>query len=349
MAAFKFLSYLLIAFFMINTGANGKRYNFLERKSIEAFCPSNDTVDIYLSGYGERSAMKLNAMHDFKPIDSVNCTIIIHTRNSGVILRVDSAFNVGHLYGKCTEYIEVIDEEGNNSTNLCGFKESSHVSVGNVKFRYQIRYAILPRSGFTVLATAYKKDEETCDEFRCRTGECIWRGFVCDGIANCPDGSDEHVTDDPLCFDVPEFTLKPIDFNWHIVLPTAKSYHDYKKSFNVTITAAVGSAIFILFFGVLRFVWHYHTSRQQRRIVRRSTIRRISVIRTRSAHQYQFGAPPPPYTTLVNEGPSSNLSNNPPSYASISTSGSDTNICMNPADEESKPNSSAEPPPPYEP
>ncbi|GFU50110.1 uncharacterized protein NPIL_629891 [Nephila pilipes] len=321
-----------------------RRFNVIDTKFIEDACPYNDTLELFLSPTGTQSALRIKNM---LTKGNSNCTVIIYSPLTGVILNLDAGpYKPGHTYEGCQDYVQ-LDSKNCTSTS------KSLVSDGKVVFRYEKKYSDYLERSCMIISTAYRKGKCSSNEFMCTTGECIWKEFQCDGIVNCPDGSDEFGPRSMMCINISSFTLKPIDFDWNFVFPTTKSVVEYRKSFNVTITAAVACAFLIFFFGVVRFVCHYHCAKRHTR--RRhhhhhhATLTTFSVIRQRPDYRQRNECPPPPsYVSLVNQNNLNNLANmNPPAYSTVVGAREDDSTS-----EESKglkDNAVPGPPPPYVP
>ncbi|PRD21461.1 UNVERIFIED_CONTAM: hypothetical protein NCL1_51648 [Trichonephila clavipes] len=349
MAVFNYLGVclpILCCLFLTEFTIAVRRFNVIDTKYIEDACPYNDTLELFLSPTGAQSAVRIKNM---MTKGNSNCTVIIYSSLTGVILNLDAGpYKPGHTYEGCQDYVElfIIDKlyyfcsliQINAKTvhlnhvclkaRLCSDMKKSIVNIlREVAQSFQL---LIEKIGnctgqeFTN-NTLSSKHLGRCssNEFMCTTGECIWKEFQCDGILNCPDGSDEFGTRSKMCINMSSFTLKPIDFDWNFVFPTTKSIVEYRKSFNVTITAAVACAFLIFFFGVVRFVCHYHctkrrTRRRRRRHHHHATLTTFSVIRQRPDYRPRNECPPPPsYVSLINQNNMNNANMNPPAYSTV--------------------------------
>ncbi|GIX67978.1 hypothetical protein CEXT_628421 [Caerostris extrusa] len=202
------------------------------------------------------------------------------------------------------------------------------------------------------------------DEFKCDTGECIWKEFQCDGMLNCPDGSDEFGTTSKMCSNVTTIATKSMMYNRNYVRPTIKSSSLRSKAFNVTLLVFVISLVFILIFGVIIYTCyscrncHRNNRRSRRlpdpnsahvRLLNQAIIKRINMRNKHQTLRFKNDClPPPSYESLIRQNSMNDSCPNPPDYATVAGEGEiltdKENIDLN-----EKSSTDPPPPPPYTP
>ncbi|XP_055927568.1 uncharacterized protein LOC129958871 [Argiope bruennichi] len=320
-----------------------QRFDIVETKFIEDVCPYNDTLELFLSATGMRSALRLKNM---MTKGYSNCTIVIYSALTGVIVNLDAGpYRPDAVYEGCKDYIQLVP--GYNKTRNYNDKATSLVSDGNkIVFRFLKTYNgdYLERSCI-ILTTAYRRGNGRCsdNEFMCGSGECIWKEFQCDGQLNCPDGSDEFGPRSRICsiqVSKMPLTLHPADIKWKLTVPTTEAIEvELENTFNVAIIIAVACAFVIFFFGIIRFITrsmcrkkdnddadsdsreqngdnnnqNSHNHNPPRRPY--ATFATISVIRQRPDYRPQNGysPPPPSYGSLIEQS----CDVDPPEYSTV--------------------------------
>ncbi|GIX95767.1 hypothetical protein CDAR_448381 [Caerostris darwini] len=331
-----------------------RRVNEIETKLIEDICPYNETLELFLSSSGTQSAIKLK--------DTItkhsNCTIKIDSTLTGVILNFP--YKSGSTYEGCKNFIQLL-QGSNTKTRNCHSRSKSFISDGKIAFRYFKKYSEHIGRSCIILSTAYRKGKCSPDEFKCETGECIWKEFQCDGMLNCPDGSDEFGPTNKMCSNVTTIATKSMMYNRNYIMPTTKSIVHRSKAFNVTIVVFVISLVFILIFGVIIYTCYScrncrRNNRRNRRLpdpnsahvrlLNQAIIKRINMRNKRNRQinnqpfNFSYNGNPRPtarFLTLsvIHPRPDSQVQNDclpPPSYASLIRQNSMNDSCPNPPD-----------------
>ncbi|XP_055926425.1 low-density lipoprotein receptor-related protein 10-like isoform X1 [Argiope bruennichi] len=134
----------------------------------------------------------LKATRAYAYSTGVNCTLRING-----IPSYDIILSVMYIRFRpgCGDYLLISD--GNKQVGLCGSKNERDSNMQFYGKEIQIHYFTeqkgrqpLDMNGFTLSITLSKKSNQ-CYDFRCENNYCINARYVCDGINNCGDFSDE--------------------------------------------------------------------------------------------------------------------------------------------------------------
>ncbi|GFU50095.1 uncharacterized protein NPIL_629821 [Nephila pilipes] len=168
---------------------------------IEDICPpdTSNSFEITVDPPNENEIsyteyLKVSRTTSYSP--GINCTLkIVGTYD--IILNVKQI----RFRPNCQDYLQISD--GKKRIGLCGTKherDSNMQFFGNAIYIHFFTNRSTPEpfafSGFSLIMTISQKstsgfDCESKTSFRCANDYCIHQRFVCDGINNCGDFSDE--------------------------------------------------------------------------------------------------------------------------------------------------------------
>ncbi|XP_019614808.1 PREDICTED: CUB and sushi domain-containing protein 1-like [Branchiostoma belcheri] len=124
------------------------------------------------------------------------CTWQISVNMSDVVAIRFTAFNLEYEY--FCAYDSLVVHDGPDATTpvlatLCGWSARTVTTTGNSAFLVFTSDYSMTYSGFFATFTA-EDPPSTCspEMFTCSNGDCVDLNRTCDGIRDCPDGSDEH-------------------------------------------------------------------------------------------------------------------------------------------------------------